>query len=150
MVTVCLIGVSGFYSCKSATKDEKNEIIVQDVQLEDVKEEKKVEPPPPPPPPNHQPPQVEITKFTPPQIVKDVEVKPKMKSKRWKNSRIPKLVQSTRKVLKTKVWLLHRLKKKVPVLLKLQKSRRKTMTRCLPRWKKKQSFRVDQEHGEIS
>ncbi len=56
----------------------KNQIIVQDVQLEDIKkaEEKKPEPPPPPPPPKQEPPKVEIAKFTPPKIVKDVEVKP--------------------------------------------------------------------------
>ena len=58
--------------------DDKNKIVVQDVQLEDIKreEEKKPEPPPPPPPPKQEPPKVEIAKFTPPQIVKDVEVKP--------------------------------------------------------------------------
>jgi len=57
-------------------KKEKNQIIVQDVQLEDIKkEEKKPEPPPPPPPPKPEPPKVEITKFTPPKIVKDEEVK---------------------------------------------------------------------------
>jgi protein TonB len=39
-------------------------------------EEKKPEPPPPPPPPKQEPPKVEITKFTPPKIVKDEEVKP--------------------------------------------------------------------------
>ncbi|MCY7420317.1 MAG: energy transducer TonB [Chitinophagaceae bacterium] len=57
---------------------DKNKIVVQDVQLEDIKkqEEKKPEPPPPPPPPKQEPPKVEIAKFTPPQIVKDVEVKP--------------------------------------------------------------------------
>jgi len=56
--------------------DDKNKIIVQDVQLEDIKkEEKKPEPPPPPPPPKPEPPKVEITKFTPPKIVKDEEVK---------------------------------------------------------------------------
>ncbi len=56
---------------------DKNKIIVQDVQLEDIKkEEKKPEPPPPPPPPKaREPPKVEITKFTPPKIVKDEEVK---------------------------------------------------------------------------
>jgi len=56
---------------------DKNQIIVQDVQLEDIKkaEEPKPEPPPPPPPPKAEPPKVEITKFTPPKIVKDEEVK---------------------------------------------------------------------------
>lgn len=57
-------------------KEEAVEMIVQDVQLEEVKpEEKKEEPPPPPPPPAPEPPKVEVTKFTPPKIVKDEEVK---------------------------------------------------------------------------
>lgn len=57
--------------------DEKADIVVQDVNLEAVKqEEKRPEPPPPPPPPKQEPPKVEITKFTPPKIVKDEEVKP--------------------------------------------------------------------------
>jgi protein TonB len=52
------------------------EVEVKDVVLEDIKqEEKKPEPPPPPPPPKQEPPKVEMTKFTPPQIVKDEEVK---------------------------------------------------------------------------
>lgn len=55
----------------------KADIIVQDVVLEDLnkKEEKKPHIPPPPPPPKQEPPKVEITKFTPPKIVKDEEVK---------------------------------------------------------------------------
>ena len=51
-------------------------MVVQDVNLEEVKpEEKKDEPPPPPPPPAAAPPKVEMAKFTPPKIVKDEEVK---------------------------------------------------------------------------
>ncbi|HVM88964.1 MAG TPA: TonB family protein [Puia sp.] len=52
----------------------KQAMVVQDVQLEDVKEEKKNEPPPPPPP-KVEPPKVEMAKFTPPKIVKDEQVK---------------------------------------------------------------------------
>jgi len=52
----------------------KQQMVVQDVQLEDVKEEKKNEPPPPPPP-KVEPPKVEMAKFTPPKIVKDEQVK---------------------------------------------------------------------------
>jgi protein TonB len=52
--------------------------VVEDVQLEDVKEEKKNEPPPPPPP-KVEPPKVEMAKFTPPKIVPDKEVKPEEK-----------------------------------------------------------------------
>ena len=49
---------------------------VVDVQLEEVREEKKVEPPPPPPPPPKALMQkIETTRFTPPKIVKDNEVK---------------------------------------------------------------------------
>ena len=60
----------------NSTPGSKTELIVQDVSLENVQqEEKKPEPPPPPPPPKQEPPKVEITKFTPPKIVKDEEVK---------------------------------------------------------------------------
>ncbi len=77
MVIICLLVflTSVFASDKD---NDKNKIVVQDVQLEDIKkqEEKKPEPPPPPPPPKQEPPKVEIAKFTPPKIVKDEQVKP--------------------------------------------------------------------------
>jgi protein TonB len=78
MVAMAVICLLVFLSqiLGNSGKKEKNQIIVQDVQLEDIKkEEKKPEPPPPPPPPKPEPPKVEITKFTPPKIVKDEEVK---------------------------------------------------------------------------
>jgi len=53
----------------------KPTMTVVDVQLEEVKEEKKNEPPPPPPPPKVIVQKIEITRFTPPKIVKDNEVK---------------------------------------------------------------------------
>ncbi len=75
MFLVCLL----FFLSQVFAKDTDNDtdkIIVQDVQLENIKtEEKKLEPPPPPPPPKPEPPKVEITKFTPPKIVRDEEVK---------------------------------------------------------------------------
>ncbi|MCW3111633.1 MAG: hypothetical protein JWR18_29 [Segetibacter sp.] len=75
MAVLCLLIFLSQLFAGDGDKD-KNKIIVQDVQLEDIKkEEKKVEPPPPPPPPKPEPPKVEITKFTPPKIVKDEEVK---------------------------------------------------------------------------
>ncbi|HEY6978395.1 MAG TPA: energy transducer TonB [Chitinophagaceae bacterium] len=78
MVAICLIIflvtiLSSFVAPKKQTQ-----ILVQDVQLANVQEEKKPEPPPPPPP-KQEPPKVEITKFTPPKIVKDEEVKPEEK-----------------------------------------------------------------------
>jgi protein TonB len=58
-------------------EDDNSQILVQDVNLEQVKEEQKVEPPPPPPPPKQEPPKVEITKFTPPKIVEDAKIEEK-------------------------------------------------------------------------
>ncbi len=72
---ILLLAVLGNILANTVGKESK-ELIVQDVSLENVQqEEKKPEPPPPPPPPKQEPPKVEITKFTPPKIVKDEEVK---------------------------------------------------------------------------
>jgi periplasmic protein TonB len=72
----CVLLFVAYFVSNSMGDDDKNkDLIVQDVQLEEVKQEKKDEPPPPPPPPKPEPPKVEITKFTPPKIVKDEEVK---------------------------------------------------------------------------
>lgn len=81
MVALLLLFFFGSILVKSLkSDDEPVQMIVQDVQLEEVKpEEKKEEPPPPPPPPQAEPPKVEVKKFTPPQIVKDEEVKPEEK-----------------------------------------------------------------------
>src|ERR1700712_2307920 len=75
MAVICLLAfISSILANRSS--DDKNKIVVQDVQLEDIKkEEKKEEPPPPPPPKPPEPPKVEMAKFTPPKIVKDEEVK---------------------------------------------------------------------------
>jgi periplasmic protein TonB len=59
-----------------ADKDDAKNVVVQDLQLEEIKqEEQREEPPPPPPPKPPDPPKVEMAKFTPPKIVKDEEVK---------------------------------------------------------------------------
>lgn len=61
----------------NSSKKKAGPILVQDVELQNMKqqEEKKPEPPPPPPPPKQEPPKVEMAQFTPPKIVKDEEVK---------------------------------------------------------------------------
>lgn len=72
------IGVLIFLSSFLAKQfdDPNAKLEVKEVELENIVEEKKDEPPPPPPPPKPiEPPKVEMTKFTPPQIVKDEEVK---------------------------------------------------------------------------
>jgi len=63
----------GFIVSNLNSNGNKKALVVDDVQLEDVKEEKKNEPPPPPPP-KIEPPKVEMAKFTPPKIVPDKEV----------------------------------------------------------------------------
>lgn len=70
---LCCIGI--------AFANEKKEsmggvVIPDETVLKIIETEKPVEPPPPPPPPKMQePPKVEITKFTPPVIVRDDQVK---------------------------------------------------------------------------
>lgn len=73
VLTATLFGVN--YLSRSTVKTQKQVFAVVDVQLEEIKEEKKITPPPPPPPPPAAIQKVEITKFTPPKIVKDEEVK---------------------------------------------------------------------------
>lgn len=75
MILVCLLMVVGALVANSDKKS-KQQIVVADMTLENVDQQKQPEPPPPPPPPKMEPPKVEIAKFTPPKIVKDEEVKP--------------------------------------------------------------------------
>lgn len=75
MILVCLLMVVGALVANSDKKS-KAQLVVADVTLENVEQQKQPEPPPPPPPPKMEPPKVEIAKFTPPKIVKDEEVKP--------------------------------------------------------------------------
>jgi protein TonB len=74
---LCLLLFIGYIvSSLLENNAEAKNVVVQDVQLEEIKqEEKKEEPPPPPPPKPPEPPKVEMAKFTPPKIVKDEEVK---------------------------------------------------------------------------
>ena len=74
-ICVVSIGVPHVLS-QFVQKKENTQIYVKDVSLEDLKQdEKKQDLPPPPPPPKQEPPKVEISKFTPPLIVKDADVK---------------------------------------------------------------------------
>jgi len=74
LITTGLFGAD--YIVRHTNKPFKQSFSVVDVQLEDVKEPQKNEPlPPPPPPPKAVQAKVEITKFTPPKIVRDNEVK---------------------------------------------------------------------------
>ncbi|HYK47309.1 MAG TPA: energy transducer TonB [Parafilimonas sp.] len=79
MIAVCVLIFVGTMVAKSIRDRAPKQVVVQDVQLEDIKEPEKKAEPPPPPPPKVEPPKVEVTKFTPPKIVKDEEVKPEEK-----------------------------------------------------------------------
>lgn len=79
MIVFCLLIFISVALAKFVASDKPVQMVVQDVNLADVKQEEKKPEPPPPPPPKVEPPKVEITKFTPPKIVKDEEVKPEEK-----------------------------------------------------------------------
>ena len=73
LITVLFVS---FLIAKNLPEDKETEMVVQDVELKEIKQEKELEPPPPPPPPPPpEPPKVEMAKFTPPKIVEDEEVK---------------------------------------------------------------------------
>lgn len=79
---LAMAGLSAFIFASAFISNQarKNKLVMQnieDVTLTEVKQKEAPPPPPPPPPPPKppEPPKVEITKFTPPKIVKDEEVK---------------------------------------------------------------------------
>lgn len=73
---IALLALGGSLLASSLKKKDSGKVEVRELTLTELKqqEEKKPEPPPPPPP-KQEPPKVEMTKFTPPKIVKDEEVK---------------------------------------------------------------------------
>jgi len=75
-IIICFLAV-GISHLLSLQKPKENvQMLVKDISLENImSEEKKQDLPPPPPPPKHEVIKVEISKFTPPLIVKDAEVK---------------------------------------------------------------------------
>ena len=73
--SVALLALLGSILAKTLQNKGPKKLNVAEVTLEDLKQEEKKEEPPPPPPPKPEPPKVEMTKFTPPKIVKDEEVK---------------------------------------------------------------------------
>jgi protein TonB len=73
-VMVCLLVVGINSIPKNMLIKNEAQLYVQDVELQDLKQEEKKAELPPPPPPKQEPPKVEIAKFTPPVIVKDEEV----------------------------------------------------------------------------
>ncbi|GAC1421564.1 MAG: energy transducer TonB [Flavisolibacter sp.] len=73
-VAIALLAAGGTFLAKQFGGKDKQEV-VRDVVIQNVTEKEKPPPPPPPPPKTPPPPKVEMTKFTPPVIKKDEEVK---------------------------------------------------------------------------
>ncbi|MGN6494910.1 MAG: energy transducer TonB [Agriterribacter sp.] len=76
-----LILLASFLSSKFESKEKKQELVIKEVEMTNIEEEKPLEPPPPPPPKPPDPPKIEMAKFTPPKVVKDEEVKPEEEMK---------------------------------------------------------------------
>lgn len=70
-----------FLSSKFENTEKKQAIVIKEVEMTHLEEEKPLEPPPPPPPKPPDPPKIEMAKFTPPKVVKDEEVKPEEEMK---------------------------------------------------------------------
>lgn len=75
-LAVLVLLISLVASRFESTEDKKQAIVIKEVEMTQLEEEKPVEPPPPPPPKPPDPPKIEMAKFTPPKVVKDEEVKP--------------------------------------------------------------------------
>ena len=71
--SIALLALLGSFIASKLTPDVKK-TEYKEVTIQDIKQEEKPEPPPPPPPKPPDPPKIEMTKFTPPKIVKDEEV----------------------------------------------------------------------------
>ena len=75
MLSVLLLLCLGFAFAGEKKEKLTQVIIPNDLELQKIKEEQPEEIPPPPPPKQPEPPRVEMTRFTPPRIVHDEEVK---------------------------------------------------------------------------
>ena len=96
---IFLLLIVGSIVAKNIGKnDNKKEMVVKDLSLEEVKPEDKPKPPPPPPPKLPPPPPIKTIQFTPPKIVKDQEViKPPPEVKQLEEAKVDvKTVEGTK------------------------------------------------------
>lgn len=72
---IALLALLGSVLASNMKSSGPKKVKMDELQLQDIKQEdKKIEPPPPPPPPPPEPPKVKMEQFTPPVIKKDEEV----------------------------------------------------------------------------
>jgi len=75
--SIALLALGGSILASAMKKDDKDKVKMDEITIQDVKQEEEKKPPPPPPPPpppKQEPPKVEMKQFTPPIIKKDEEV----------------------------------------------------------------------------
>jgi protein TonB len=72
--SVGLLAIGGSLLASTLKGKDDGKQKIQEMTLQDIKQEEKKEVPPPPPPPKVEPPKVEMKQFTPPVIKKDEEV----------------------------------------------------------------------------
>jgi protein TonB len=73
--SIALLALLGSVLASSLKSSNDDNLDIKEDTIQDLQqEEEKLEPPPPPPPKPPDPPKIEMTKFTPPKIVKDEEV----------------------------------------------------------------------------
>ncbi|HPG11727.1 MAG TPA: energy transducer TonB [Chitinophagaceae bacterium] len=104
--SIALLALLGSVLASSIDKGKKEKIKMQEVTLQDIKQEEKkiIPPPPPPPPPKQEPPKVEMKQFTPPVIKKDEEVeKPPPPQEELKEAKIDVINQEGIKDLNIQV-----------------------------------------------
>lgn len=74
--TLLLLIFLGSLLANVINSNEKQDLVVVDTQMAEIKKDEPVAPPPPPPPTPPPPPEIKQVQFTPPKVVKDEEVKP--------------------------------------------------------------------------
>lgn len=74
--SVAILALGGSFLASAMKGKDDKKVKMNEMTIQDVKQEEKKEPPPPPPPPppKQEPPKVEMKQFTPPVIKKDEEV----------------------------------------------------------------------------
>jgi len=72
--SIALLALLGSVLASTLSGNNKNKVKINEITLQDIKQEEKKIIPPPPPPPKVEPPKVEMKQFTPPIIKKDEEV----------------------------------------------------------------------------
>jgi len=72
--SVAILAIGGSLLSSTLNSQNKKKVKIQEITLQDIKQQEEKPEPPPPPPPKQEPPKVEMKQFTPPVIKKDEEV----------------------------------------------------------------------------